>query len=758
MGALFSSFFMTPWFLVGAVAAGAIPVVIHMIYKKKAPRVLFSTIRFLKLSVERTAHRQRLQDLLLLIMRVLLFGLLGMAFAKPFVRPGGLFRGSSTSNNAVLVIDNSYSMGCVHEGHTRFARAKEAAQQIIKGLSKRDKVALVFTCGRESRSGAASEEDADGLAWAKYSQLSTDLDGIFEAVGSSQVSNERGNVLWSINRAHEILAESENPNREIYLLTDMQALSWQTTGKAAEMLSASGGRTPVVVVDCGRQDYRNLAVVDVAVRAKGLAVGVPVTIEAKIMNASGATQSTVASLHVDKEKKLWRSLEIEPGANAIVSFNYAFDSPGAHTGKVVLDMDDSLQIDNVRTFKVDVVERIKVLLVSESKSSIAFMNEGFYLANALDPFRNRPEEVKSVINPVECSSTELAERKLEDYAVVFCLNLSGFNPTQAQMLAQYVANGGHLVLFLGSNVNIQSYHQNLWSLPGLIADKGGLLPAKLEPARGDEQDRQEVARIGDVDTSHEVFGALRQMPQSFYEGVMVYKWFPLSVGHGSSTLVLATLDNGWPLLVEKGFEQGRVLMCCTTANAAWTNLPSRKVYLAMVHGTVYYLVGARVVKGEYVAGSPVRFILSRRGIDLKIRITDPVGRVRQLTSDPDSDARVLIYDDTHATGVYYCRPDKEIGEIRTGVFVVNPDAKEGDLSAIPKAEAKSVLGNDRVFIVTDVAELGSLTSRIREGVQIWNLLLFVVLGVSVVECFLANKKKPVGGVRMVGSGSAPART
>ena len=255
-------------------------------------------------------------------------------------------------------------------------------------------------------------------------------------------------------------------------------------------------------------------------------------------------------------------------------------------------------------------------------------------------------------------------------------------------------------------------------------------------------------------------GALIVVGEDYGEGASIIQERSHAFALKSS---LCLLDPRPPLptivrLVEKGFEQGRVLMCCTTANAAWTNLPSRKLYLAMVHGTVYYLVGARVVKGEYIAGSPVRFILPRRGIDLKMRITDPVGRVRQLTSDPDSDARVLIYDDTHATGVYYCQPDKEINEIRTGVFVVNPDAKEGDLSAIPEAEAKAALGNDRVFIVSDVTELGSLTSRIREGVQIWNLLLFVVLGIAVAECFLANKKKPEGGVRMVGPGSTPART
>ena len=282
-----------------------------------------------------------------------------------------------------------------------------------------------------------------------------------------------------------------------------------------------------------------------------------------------------------------------------------------------------------------------------------------------------------------------------------------------------------------------------------------MLPAMLDEAKGDEEAKRDPARIGDIDVTHQIFSDLRDMPPSFYEGLVVYRWFPLSVPHGSPTQVLGTLDNGWPFLVEKGFELGRILMCCTTANAVWTNLPSRKLFLAMAHGMVYYLMGSRVARGEYIAGSPVRFVLPRRGIELSLHISDPVGRTRVLKSEPDSEARVLVYDDTYASGVYFCRPDKEVGDIRTGIFVVNPDAQEAELKAIRHEEAKAVLGNDRVYIVSSAAELGSLTQRIREGIQLWNLLLFVVLGISIFECFLANKKKPTGGVRMVGiAGSA----
>ena len=59
---------LAPIYLIGLAAAG-IPLVLHLMYRRQAQKVLFSTIRFLKLSNERTAHRRHIQNLLLLLLR-----------------------------------------------------------------------------------------------------------------------------------------------------------------------------------------------------------------------------------------------------------------------------------------------------------------------------------------------------------------------------------------------------------------------------------------------------------------------------------------------------------------------------------------------------------------------------------------------------------------------------------------------------------------------------------------------------------------
>ena len=106
--------------------------------------------------------------------------------------------------------------------------------------------------------------------------------------------------------------------------------------------------------------------------------------------------------------------------------------------------------------------------------------------------------------------------------------------------------------------------------------------------------------------------------------------------------------------------------------------------------------------------------------------------------------------------MYYYKPSKDVGDIHSGVFVVNPDPQEADLKAIDRETARSMLKSNRVFFVSGTKDLDAVVRRVREGVQLWNLLLFVVLGIAIAECFLANKKRQEPGARIPGAAAQPA--
>ena len=66
-----------------ALPLAALPVVLHLMSRRKSPVVLFSTVRFIKASMQRTAARRQIQKWLLLAARCLLLLLLILAAAQP---------------------------------------------------------------------------------------------------------------------------------------------------------------------------------------------------------------------------------------------------------------------------------------------------------------------------------------------------------------------------------------------------------------------------------------------------------------------------------------------------------------------------------------------------------------------------------------------------------------------------------------------------------------------------------------------------
>ncbi|MEI6516328.1 MAG: BatA domain-containing protein, partial [bacterium] len=77
--------FLNPFFLAFGVAL-FVPLVLHLIQSSRTVRLPFSTVRFLKLAEKRSSRRIKLENFILLLLRLLLMALLTLAFAMPMIR------------------------------------------------------------------------------------------------------------------------------------------------------------------------------------------------------------------------------------------------------------------------------------------------------------------------------------------------------------------------------------------------------------------------------------------------------------------------------------------------------------------------------------------------------------------------------------------------------------------------------------------------------------------------------------------------
>src|SRR5438105_9935049 len=102
--------FLFPMMLLG-LAAVAIPILIHLLNRRRYNVVDWGAMQFLQIS-EASRRRILIEELLLMLLRMGLIAVLVLALASPFFDSTALGRiAGGGDRDVVLIFDGSYSMG-----------------------------------------------------------------------------------------------------------------------------------------------------------------------------------------------------------------------------------------------------------------------------------------------------------------------------------------------------------------------------------------------------------------------------------------------------------------------------------------------------------------------------------------------------------------------------------------------------------------------------------------------------------------------
>jgi len=732
--------FVYPLYLLGALAAG-IPIIIHMIHKRKAPRVLFPTLRFLKASNERTSRRQKIQDLLLLLLRVLLFVLLALALAQPFL--GSRRWGFGERIHAVIVLDNSYSMGTEHERVARLKAAKNLATAAVEALPAKASQAAVL------------------LAFPPFGHpkplLTNDREKLRRDILKAPLSQGKADLTAALQRAYDLLAEDDNkaPTMEIYVVTDLQRNSWSPPQPLEKR--HKNPKPHVIVVDCGRTDYRNLAVTELIVHGGARVRGRPITLQARIRNYNRSKADATVALYVGQAKQDSQTLQIPPDLTVTASFNTTFAEPGVHSGWIQIG-DDSLAIDNRRDFCIDIQDHVPALVLRESAGGIPQLDPAFFVAKALDPFGDDPSKPRSLVQTTVMDFSNLTHEVLKSYRVVVLMDIGGLRKDQIAVLRQYVRRGGRLMIFLGPNLRTKSLNDFLNADP----PENAPMPLTVNEPQQGLVDRTKFRSLIGIDHDHPALHVFKgyRLPST----VKVYNAAPIDVPQNSPTRILIGMSDGNPFLLENRFHEGRVILCATCTDPDWSNLAASRFFLPLVHRLVYYLTEREDVEGTHIVGAPVSITLRDVNRPVAIQVRDPSGDVADIKAAPSGGATRASFPHTGERGPYtYMVLDparktespRAVGaDIESG-FVVNLDSQESDLAPFGDpadpgtraAELERLLDGHLVHYVgppeqASADALKAAVAKIRQGIPLRNLFLYIVLFIAIFETFFANRVVP----------------
>jgi hypothetical protein len=729
--------FTAPLFLLAAFAA-AIPVVLHMINRQRAKELPFSTLRFLKISVQKTRRRKRIHDLLLMLMRASLLLLIAAALSKPAITSLGALWGGAHSA-VVVILDNSGSMSMTDQDRVRLDTATAAASQILDQLTDGDQAALLTTCGRMVPGS---------------DQLERTQDKVRENLAKCRMSYERADLPSKLRQAKELLAKSEAPNKQIYIITDMQKISWEgltggsdkstnankedakkpdsTTSPANGESEEQTKKTPIIIVDCNRSPKPNVAVQGVAVEAAVPVAGLPVKATVTLLNSSEVPRQPRVELWIDNAKEASSpELNVPSEGKTKYDFQFAFRTGGLHRGEVRLVGEDGAKFDDRRFFAMEVDQDIPVAIVRAKQHEISYLDDAYYLKSALSPGKSGGWAVRVT----SLTADDLLGESLDKFKVIYCVNLPAPSNDAAERLRTFVAGGGNLVWIAGDNTQPAAYNQ--------MNDqaKGQLLPASLTEIREPSpQDNRDSWHISFLDKTYPAFKHLVE-PTSLYESVLVYKHLGMKVDQ--ATRVLAGLDDGEPLLAMRNVEKGRVLLYGSTVHVNWSNLPLRPVFLPMMARLTFELAGIEQKYHNLIAGQPLTLQLPDQNSPGGVELMPPGGEMLRLKTEgiTGQTGQTFSFPHTNEIGIYTLRLLNSLKPTATA-YSVNFDPDEPDGVKSDAKTLREALAPSPVHFADNPDDLTNTFALLREGRSLWGTFLTLVLIVLVFETLVSNRLSP----------------
>jgi uncharacterized membrane protein len=734
--------FVAPWFLLGLLAA-AIPLLLHLRRARRRNKIVFSTTAFFNEQFLKTARRARLQDQLLMLLRMALFALFALALAQPLMRfpwMTSLLAPLSGKQYVAIVLDDSASMGQADAKGRLLDRAKTAALDCVDGLSAaRGDVVTVVLAGQRDEGPRVLFDPASG-----------DLDQVRQAIRSVELSDLGTDLNQAVAAAEGVFAAE--PQRQVYVFSDFAA----TAVIPETPLASREGTTLVLVATRPESPSENVSIDAIQYGATRPMVGVPFTFRAQVSNGTRQPHKLGLNLVVDDQVVAHRDLEVPAGEIAVTRFVYRFNRSGWQRGRVEWDgvtaagetpVADAIAADNRRVFAVAVQQQLKILAVDGAPAELPGSDELFFFRTALlldqgqggaaaDPAAvdaktksagNRRKERLITLDTVTLA--QLATAKLEDYSVVLLANVASFPPPVVEQLERYVDKGGSLLITLGDRVDRDRYNQ----LIGSERMHGGLLPGKLgERVTGPAAGCLAWVAEGHPATAGFESGALGNLTNvTFAER---YRIEP----QASDTLLQT--DGSDPVLLVKQCGLGRVMLFASSIDRDWTNLPLSPLFVPMIYRLVGYLAQPQGYGDSfYATGSKVELPASITGQQHALRITTPSGKAAFFQTEEGPAGPELAFAQTDTAGIYTVAPDSAApsGGEPDYLLAVNIPARE---SRTDYAARDAVVVDPNTTVWFDAPEGAAREiEQARHGIGLWDMLLLLALAVALVEPWLANR-------------------
>jgi hypothetical protein len=694
--------------MLAATAAVAVPILIHLLNRRRYTRVKWAAMRFVRVATDQNRRRIRIEDLLLLLLRCALLVALALAASRPLWR-----RFASVSSTggvtAMILIDDSSGMAGTDGVTTRFKSAQAAADAVVAALPAGSSAAVFLTSGH-----------VDPIV----PEPTRDLGFVRRAVRQAAPSDYPPAIEPAVTQALSVLKKSTGA-KELYVITDGRSAGWAAIDPVAKLLADAHDDVTTQVLLVGPAVPQNVGIV--ALRAGGdlVPVGRPLRFDVTVKNY-GTTEvrqlPVRLSVGEDKSPESEAMIDSLPaGKTAVVSLAGTFTAPGRHWVTATIPH-DAMPADDSRTITVRGIGTVRVLVIDGPGPDRAGQSATDFVRGALLPVP--PDQTAGYFVKIEVVRPgDVTASWLDKTDVVIAVD-APLPPTAAKAIDQFVRAGGGFFYFPGDGTDPASVNAGL-------VDQLHLLPSQYGTGVGDAAKQDSTLTFQASDFQHPVASIWNDRTNGSPAAAHVYRHLPMTAG-APSQVVLAYSD-GTAAVLDQTVGLGTVMQFGTSADTSWTDLPLHPSFLPLLYRSLAAAVAQRDAGSNVKVGDPFVRRVPIEQAGRPVTVIDPAQNSTQSTVVLRDDAAVVTVTATDRAGGYRVR----VGTDPETRFAAQMDPDGSDLRMLTddQTAALSAMATVRKW---DEHGTDRLSTGGRLAGEMWFPLAVLALLFTVVEPLLAN--------------------
>jgi len=678
--------FVAPFFLY-ALAAIAIPILIHLFDLQRPKKVFFTNVRLLKNINEQTSSTRKLKNLWILLCRILAISFLVLAFAQPF------FKGKDNhtiagSQSVGVYIDNSMSMQNSDGQKPLLELARKTAEKLTEILMPATQYYYLDNqfLPKDSKT-LTSETFKDRLTETNLASSSRTFENVWQ-------------------KQNNTLENTASKAKKLFWLSDFQK---STAGNLSALKLDSS--VTLYLVPFQNQEVSNVYIDSVWLENVFVKQNEPNNLKVKLKNSGKKNSSNLhLKLILDEVQSGMATVEIKANSEAITSFDFNVNDKKLKKGVINFE-DNPVAFDNTYFFTVNVAPSINILLITDNTNSYiskVYANEDVFKLQLQNP-------------------ANVGLNRLEGAQLIVAEGFDNYSKNTLELLKSQHEKGKTILLIPAEKPSVTNL--------ALVSAIFGLPLLQINQQPSNEKSSIDDLKMPDLKNPFyaNIFESSDKNMSVPY-AVPLIKW-----GNKGQNLLETKRDEAFISVFQK--PKGKILICSTPLIPKYTNFQKHSFFVPVMY---------KLATQSASANKHLAYNFDHKSISVPTPNSNPKGKIKLSKGDfsyiPEQNIKsnLIIFNipqENAGAGFY----DLFSGDSLLTAIALNIPSAESKLDNYTSAELKTIFEGRKNVILYQNAINDAFVNDFKAaniGIPLWKycllLALFFLLSEALLIRFIKN--------------------